>query len=159
MYRKNQVTGFPSLITIFSAPNYLDVYNNKVWYLSLSSSSAVAPSLSGLFIYFAVVVFPLLFLNNEIFFGCIASWCEFKSRCVRNTFLPSLSPALAPSLSPLALILSTQRKHLTKGSCAQVREQRDEHPSVQLLATSLLAAQLHGCLHMVAALRGRKGRC
>lgn len=31
MYRKNQVTGFPSLITIFSAPNYLDVYNNKVW--------------------------------------------------------------------------------------------------------------------------------
>ena len=30
MYRKNQTTGFPSLITIFSAPNYLDVYNNKV---------------------------------------------------------------------------------------------------------------------------------
>ncbi|XP_021037496.1 serine/threonine-protein phosphatase 2B catalytic subunit gamma isoform isoform X2 [Mus caroli] len=29
MYRKNQATGFPSLITIFSAPNYLDVYNNK----------------------------------------------------------------------------------------------------------------------------------
>ena len=31
MYRKSQTTGFPSLITIFSAPNYLDVYNNKVW--------------------------------------------------------------------------------------------------------------------------------
>lgn len=31
MYRKNQATGFPSLITIFSAPNYLDVYNNKVF--------------------------------------------------------------------------------------------------------------------------------
>ena len=29
MYRKSQETGFPSLITIFSAPNYLDVYNNK----------------------------------------------------------------------------------------------------------------------------------
>uniref|UniRef100_T1K363 Serine/threonine specific protein phosphatases domain-containing protein n=1 Tax=Tetranychus urticae TaxID=32264 RepID=T1K363_TETUR len=29
MYRKSNVTGFPSLITIFSAPNYLDVYNNK----------------------------------------------------------------------------------------------------------------------------------
>lgn len=29
MYRKSQATGFPSLITIFSAPNYLDVYNNK----------------------------------------------------------------------------------------------------------------------------------
>lgn len=30
MYRKSLTTGFPSLITIFSAPNYLDVYNNKV---------------------------------------------------------------------------------------------------------------------------------
>lgn len=29
MYRKARATGFPSLITIFSAPNYLDVYNNK----------------------------------------------------------------------------------------------------------------------------------
>ncbi|GAB6028218.1 Serine/threonine-protein phosphatase 2B catalytic subunit 3 [Chamberlinius hualienensis] len=29
MYRKSVTTGFPSLITIFSAPNYLDVYNNK----------------------------------------------------------------------------------------------------------------------------------
>jgi serine/threonine-protein phosphatase 2B catalytic subunit len=29
MYKKSQATGFPALITIFSAPNYLDVYNNK----------------------------------------------------------------------------------------------------------------------------------
>jgi len=29
MYKKNPETGFPSLITIFSAPNYLDVYKNK----------------------------------------------------------------------------------------------------------------------------------
>lgn len=29
MYKKSNATGFPSLITIFSAPNYLDVYNNK----------------------------------------------------------------------------------------------------------------------------------
>lgn len=29
MYKKNAQTAFPSLITIFSAPNYLDVYNNK----------------------------------------------------------------------------------------------------------------------------------
>lgn len=33
MYRKSHQTGFPSLITIFSAPNYLDVYNNKGLYL------------------------------------------------------------------------------------------------------------------------------
>ncbi|CAF1297770.1 unnamed protein product [Adineta ricciae] len=29
MYRKSAETGFPSLITIFSAPNYLDAYHNK----------------------------------------------------------------------------------------------------------------------------------
>lgn len=29
MYRKTKSTGFPSVMTIFSAPNYLDVYNNK----------------------------------------------------------------------------------------------------------------------------------
>eukprot|EP00042_Codosiga_hollandica_P034602 m.243211 g.243211 ORF g.243211 m.243211 type:complete len:177 (-) comp54450_c2_seq19:24-554(-) len=29
MYRKSTATGFPAVITIFSAPNYLDVYNNK----------------------------------------------------------------------------------------------------------------------------------
>ncbi|NXF13257.1 PP2BC phosphatase, partial [Smithornis capensis] len=39
MYRKSQTTGFPSLITIFSAPNYLDVYNNK---------AAAAKSVCGL---------------------------------------------------------------------------------------------------------------
>lgn len=37
MYRKSQTTGFPSLITIFSAPNYLDVYNNKVSLVCLHS--------------------------------------------------------------------------------------------------------------------------
>ena len=30
MYKPNPATGFPSVITIFSAPNYLDVYGNKV---------------------------------------------------------------------------------------------------------------------------------
>ncbi|KAG0308395.1 3',5'-cyclic-nucleotide phosphodiesterase (PDEase) (3':5'-CNP) [Dissophora globulifera] len=30
MYRKTKSTGFPSVMTIFSAPNYLDAYNNKV---------------------------------------------------------------------------------------------------------------------------------
>eukprot|EP00727_Mastigamoeba_balamuthi_P002837 m51a1_g12550 putative calcineurin a (518) ;mRNA; f:503-3044 len=29
MYRSRQNTGFPTVITIFSAPNYLDAYNNK----------------------------------------------------------------------------------------------------------------------------------
>ena len=55
MYRRNPTTGFPrfspdpnhsrantklfSLITIFSAPNYLDVYNNKAAILKVSKTS------------------------------------------------------------------------------------------------------------------------
>lgn len=30
MYRTSMKNGFPTLVTLFSAPNYLDVYNNKV---------------------------------------------------------------------------------------------------------------------------------
>jgi serine/threonine-protein phosphatase 2B catalytic subunit len=29
MYRRTRTTGFPSVMTVFSAPNYLDLYNNK----------------------------------------------------------------------------------------------------------------------------------
>lgn len=29
MYKQNPKTSFPSVITLFSAPNYLDVYGNK----------------------------------------------------------------------------------------------------------------------------------
>lgn len=39
MYRKNQMTDFPSLITIFSAPNYLDVYENKAAVLKYESNT------------------------------------------------------------------------------------------------------------------------
>ncbi|GJJ10650.1 3',5'-cyclic-nucleotide phosphodiesterase(PDEase) (3':5'-CNP) [Clathrus columnatus] len=38
MYRKTRMTGFPSLMTIFSAPNYLDVYNNKAAVLKYESN-------------------------------------------------------------------------------------------------------------------------
>ena len=30
MYKKRSSTGFPALMTVFSAPNYCDAYNNKV---------------------------------------------------------------------------------------------------------------------------------
>lgn len=116
--------------------------------LSLCSPCSPYLFLGCLFI-LLLLFLTLLFLNNEIFFGCIASWCEFKSRCVRNTLSSISFSARADFVN--------HRTHLTKGSCAQVREQRNEYPPVQLLATSLLAAQLHGRLHMVAALRGRKG--
>lgn len=42
-------------------------------------------------------------------------------------------------------------------SCStEVREQRDEHPAVQLLSSPLLAAKLHGRFHLVPALCRRE---
>lgn len=38
MYKKDSATGFPSLITMFSAPNYLDVYNNKAAILKYANN-------------------------------------------------------------------------------------------------------------------------
>src|ERR1700738_5270457 len=38
MYRKTRTTQFPAVMTIFSAPNYLDVYNNKAAVLKYESN-------------------------------------------------------------------------------------------------------------------------
>ncbi|KAI8388146.1 calcineurin [Radiomyces spectabilis] len=38
MYRKSKASGFPVLMTIFSAPNYIDVYNNKAAVLRYDKS-------------------------------------------------------------------------------------------------------------------------
>lgn len=48
------------------------------------------------------------------------------------------------------------RRVQQQGGRAQVREQRDEHPPVQLLAASVLVAQLYGRLHVESALCRRK---
>jgi serine/threonine-protein phosphatase 2B catalytic subunit len=87
MYRKTRTTGFPSVMTIFSAPNYLDVYNNKA----------------------AVLKYENNVMN-------IRQFSEFRSW-------------------PYTLA-------------------QTDHP--RLYATSVLAAQLHGCLHMVIAIRRRE---
>ncbi len=43
-----------------------------------------------------------------------------------------------------------------QGGRAQVREQCDEHPPVQLQPASILAAKLHGCFHLELTLRWRE---
>merc|ERR1719230_1417622 len=39
MHKTNSATGFPTVITIFSAPNYCDVYNNKAAILKFDNST------------------------------------------------------------------------------------------------------------------------
>lgn len=68
MYRKSQTTGFPSLITIFSAPNYLDVYNNK-------GMSYIISIISG-------GVFAILFQHTILLYFISCSRCVMKTCCV-----------------------------------------------------------------------------
>jgi hypothetical protein len=42
------------------------------------------------------------------------------------------------------------------GRCLEVREQRDEHSTVQLQPSSLLAAKLYGCVHLEPPFCGRE---
>eukprot|EP00397_Hematodinium_sp_SG-2012_P013259 GEMP01013455.1.p1 GENE.GEMP01013455.1~~GEMP01013455.1.p1 ORF type:complete len:508 (+),score=71.87 GEMP01013455.1:148-1671(+) len=39
MHRTNEATGFPTVITIFSAPNYCDVYNNRAAILKFNNNT------------------------------------------------------------------------------------------------------------------------
>ena len=42
MHRANERSGFPTVITIFSAPNYCDAYNNKAAVLQSPAFQLVA---------------------------------------------------------------------------------------------------------------------
>ena len=87
MYRKSQTTGFPSLITIFSAPNYLDVYNNKgITSLGLHRISASASA------------------NSK--FG------HFSQIRLRPNFWPNLADANATALRSVSYLITD--KKLTK---------------------------------------------
>lgn len=39
LYKRNPETSFPTLMTIFSAPNYLDAYNNKAAILKFQDNA------------------------------------------------------------------------------------------------------------------------
>ncbi|OAD61528.1 Serine/threonine-protein phosphatase 2B catalytic subunit 2 [Eufriesea mexicana] len=118
MYRKSQTTGFPSLITIFSAPNYLDVYNNKVRRRATEEQ-----------------------------------WRTGITKSVRAAFLDrTLSSSWESLLRDAEVARDSTFLFTFTGSGAEVREQRDEHQAVQLYTASLLAAQLHGRLHVVPAI-------
>ena len=85
MYRKSQTTGFPSLITIFSAPNYLDVYNNKAAVLKYENNVMNIRQVT-------IAAFSDWSISNSLFSlvsstaapiptGCPTSWTCLPGRC------------------------------------------------------------------------------
>lgn len=90
MYRKTRTTGFPSVMTIFSAPNYLDVYNNKAAVLkyennvmnirqfSTSKTSAITISLkTPMLIFYRLHTAPVLAAELH---GCLHLVSAFRWR-------------------------------------------------------------------------------
>ena len=74
----------------------------------------------------------------------------------RLPYVPQVSDHRLPVADHHLLGAQLPGRLQQQGRDTKVREQRDEHPSVQLFASSVLAAQLHGRVHLVPPVCGRE---
>ena len=83
MYRKTRTTGFPSVMTIFSAPNYLDVYNNKAAVLKYENNVMNIRQFSMICRFVCIYGGHLLIAPQIVLLthtGCQTSWMSSPGR-------------------------------------------------------------------------------
>ncbi|RFU31524.1 hypothetical protein B7463_g4844, partial [Scytalidium lignicola] len=151
MYRKTRTTGFPSVMTIFSAPNYLDVYNNKAAVLKYENNVMnirqfnCTPHPYWLPNFMDVFTWSLPFVGEKITDMLIAilSTCsedELKEETPSSTSPGPVSPPASANLDPDSIEAkkkAIRNKILAIGRLSRVFQVlREESESITELKTA-----------------------
>lgn len=128
MYRKTRTTGFPSVMTIFSAPNYLDVYNNKAAVLKYENNVMnirqfnCTPHPYWLPNFMDVFTWSLPFVGEKITDMLIAilNTCSKEELEDETPFSGPTSPALSDSETTEAKRRAIKNKILAIGRLSRV---------------------------------------
>lgn len=148
MYRQAQTTGFPCLMTIFSAPNYIDMYNNKAAVLRYENNAVnirqfnCTPHPYWLPNMINVFTWSLPFVSEKItdMLVAILNTCseeELREDSASTSPVPGTSPAAQDSQSIKAKRLAIRNKILVIGRLSRVFSVlRDEADKVTELKTA-----------------------
>ena len=133
MYRKTKTTGFPSVMTIFSAPNYLDVYNNKAAVLKYENNVMNIRQFSKSPSIFHCHLYHIYFLDTLVSVCMLMVWQTVPHTRTGSPTLWTSSPGPFPLLARRLQTCSLQYlTRVPKRSLKKIPRYRRPPPSIPL---------------------------